>query len=739
MDSEPHDRRRLMAGIFDAALDEACSAPAGYEDLEEIDCGGMAMVYRARQLEPLRDVALKVILPKFAQDVQIRERFQREGRAMAALEHPGILPVYQVGNWDGMAFISMKLADGGSLQSHLKQQRPTARQAVQWLIEVGEAVHFAHQRGVLHRDLKPGNLLFDSDGSLYVGDFGVAKLDFSRDGGLTQTEAFVGTPHYLAPEIASGSASGGSVASDLYGLGAVLYECLTGRRPYDGAENLAAQLRAVADDDFTPVRKLEPTVPRDVAVICEKSLAKRPEDRYRSVAAFVEDLKRWQSGRDILARPAGLVEKVWRWSWRHPLPASLAALFLLTLTVGLGLLVESYQRRGELLHESLIERAKSQHLERRPGLRKRALGYLSQANEIRSSDRIREEAIATLAYWDVSEEKSVRDLSGLSNRVKEVQGGVEVSRGDSEWFLPGGVLRCEAVSSNGQFLAMVRGDDMEISLYCLLRKKKFASLPLERWPESLGFTPGRECLRVGFSSGESRLLDLRGKVLLDGFDGEKNLAEPIGFSVWSEQSMIPEEADPYGGQICQNETFLVTTSAIGLHIWDIEKRLAVDFYEVENQRIDAPTDAWWLDSGRLLVQVPGEQEILLVGSDGQITGKADHRRMPGTKVRDVLRSGDWLVEVMNEDDDTYYELWTNGDQETAQVFEAGVHSIPLASSDDRVEVGGLRLRLPNGRKVQTVFPLERLNRVVVLTKDYHVCDWDLDVLNEAMKELGFQE
>ena len=196
-EKEPNSQRHdMIFQAFDKAIEEEGFKPEGYTDLVELDRGGMSMIYLAQQIEPQREVALKIVLPKYAEDENIRERFQREGQAMANLDHPGILPVYQVGEWDGLSFIAIKLATGGSLQDMLDQEGAlTPELAVDWLIAVGEAIHYAHQSGVLHRDLKPANLLFDHNGAIYVSDFGVAKMDLHQGQDITMTNAVIGTPH----------------------------------------------------------------------------------------------------------------------------------------------------------------------------------------------------------------------------------------------------------------------------------------------------------------------------------------------------------------------------------------------------------------------------------------------------------------------------------------------------------------------------------------------------------------
>lgn len=734
-------RQRMMLGAFEEALEEEGFAPEGYEVSSELARGGMAVVYLAKQLQPEREVALKMVLPKFADDAEIRERFQREGKAMAALDHPGVLPVYQVGEWEGMAFLVMKLARGGSLQERLGKGVPDVREAVGWLIDAGEAVHFAHQRGVLHRDLKPGNFLFDDSGTIYVSDFGVAKMEFASDGGLTRTEALVGTPNYLAPEVAAGTASGGSVAADLYGLGAVLYECLAGRRPHEGAENLAAQLRAVVDEEVEPVRKIRPEVARDLEVICAKALAKDPADRYGSVANFVEDLRRWQKGRVILAKPASFLEKTARWAKRHPLSAGLMVALVALAAIGSVVLFENYERRGELLHDSLIERARAERLVREPGFRGRALTLLQKADEIRETERIREEAVAVLALWDAGSQAASWGAAAEERPViwSEGEGGLRISENGEEWFLPGGVLRCEpARSPDGRFLALVRGERMEVLVYDVVRRIPFARVPAKDWPERLVFGESGEFLKVEFSDGSACLASVQGEVLLEGVGSEKGLLAPVGFRFWQGQYTSPLEVNSYGGQLSEDEQLLATTSATGVQLWDVEAGRTVDFYEVENQRIDAPTDVWWLGPRRLMVQVPGALEILTLDQKGLLSDVKELAREPGTKVKAIQGNGDWVVEVRNEEDEVFYELWPSGESEEGR--ELSLADLPkdaIAGPDShKVRVKNWVLTPPNGREMQQVFRLRGNTRVIVITEDYRVCDWDLGVLERELEKLG---
>jgi hypothetical protein len=396
--------------LFDgAAADELLELP-GYELLGELARGGMGVVYRARQVSPDREVALKVLLPRFAEDPEMLARFEIEARAMAALDHPGILPVYEVGARGGAPFFSMKFVAGGSLADRLKAGAMDPRAAAALLASLAEAVHFAHQHGVLHRDLKPGNFLFDGDSRPYVSDFGLAKLPMDSGGGLTRTGAFFGTPQYMPPEVAGGSAAESTVAGDVYALGAVLYECLTGAPPHARHQNVGSLLRAIVDEPVVPPQAKKPGLPRDLAVVCQKALEKSPGARYASAGALAHDLRSWLQGYAISARPVSAAGRLWRWSKRHPLSAALALILASVTLAGTVLLAASHRGRGvalqesrRQLHRSLITQARAERLLGAPGHRGRALALLREAAALAPSVEIADEVVAGLARTDVTE------------------------------------------------------------------------------------------------------------------------------------------------------------------------------------------------------------------------------------------------------------------------------------------------------------------------------------------------
>ncbi len=309
-----------------------------YELLAEIGCGGTAIVYRARQKGLNRLVAVKVLRGGRPGSLHDVERMRFEAEAVAQLEHPGIVPIYEIGEHAGRPYFSMKLYEGGSLAARLGDFRDRPRQAAELVATVAQAVHHAHQRGILHRDLKPSNILLDAEGRPHVADFGLAKR-LAADQELTRTGELIGTPAYIAPERVGGSPWSGpaTVATDVYGLGAILYALLCGRPPFQEGSSIQTLL-AVSTDDPMALTSINKAVDRDLETICLKCLEKDPARRYASAQDAADDLHRWLRGETIGARQASRMEKLQRWCRRHPVRAmaSLAAA-VLTLTALIGL------------------------------------------------------------------------------------------------------------------------------------------------------------------------------------------------------------------------------------------------------------------------------------------------------------------------------------------------------------------------------------------------------------------
>jgi serine/threonine-protein kinase len=286
-----------------------------YEIINEVARGGMGVVYRARQNHPNRVVALKMILPSHLSSPDSVARFRAEAEAAASLDHECILPIYAVGEQDGVPFYSMKFAEGDALSARIDHYRDKPREAAALIAKVARAIAFAHEHGILHRDLKPANVLFDAAGKPYVSDFGLAKW-LRRECDLTQTLAILGTPYYMAPEQATDSRAV-TAAADVYSLGAILYHLLTGRPPAFGNTPMEVLRHAAVERPKSP-RLTSRHVPRDLETICLKCLEKEPASRYTSADALAADLDCFYAGRSIQARPAGLTSRAWRWSRRNP-------------------------------------------------------------------------------------------------------------------------------------------------------------------------------------------------------------------------------------------------------------------------------------------------------------------------------------------------------------------------------------------------------------------------------------
>jgi eukaryotic-like serine/threonine-protein kinase len=287
-----------------------------YELLEEIAHGGMGTVYRARQTSLNRPVALKLISGGAVASAEQVKRFQAEAEVAASLTHPNIVPIHEIGQHVGQHYFSMGLVEGPSLRKRLHGRPMPTREAVSLVATLARAVHYAHQRGVLHRDLKPSNIVLDREGEPHLTDFGLAKL-VDQESTLTHTNAVLGTPSYMAPEQARGATKEVTTALDVYGLGAVLYESLTGSPPFAGGTSIET-IRQVLDQEPRRPSLWNPHVDRDLETICLKCLEKLPEQRYASADALANDLDRWTRHEPIRARPVSTWEHTRKWLRRRP-------------------------------------------------------------------------------------------------------------------------------------------------------------------------------------------------------------------------------------------------------------------------------------------------------------------------------------------------------------------------------------------------------------------------------------
>src|SRR6266511_666707 len=304
-----------------------------YELLEEIGRGGQGVVFRARQKSLNRTVALKVIgLGPWTTEAHLK-RFRREAEAAASLDHPCIVPIYEVGERDGQCYFSMKFVEGGQLDEVVKQSPISIRQAVKLIAKMARTVHYAHEHGILHRDIKPANILLDGKGEPHLTDFGLARL-LETESTITRTLEVMGTPSYMAPEQAAGETTKLNKATDIYGLGAVFYQLLTGHPPFAGGTSWET-IRLLLDTEPRQPRLWNRKISRDLSTICLKCLEKDPQRRYSSALALAEDLEHWLKHEPIRAKRSGFLRHVGKWARRKPAIAALiAALVALAAAIG---------------------------------------------------------------------------------------------------------------------------------------------------------------------------------------------------------------------------------------------------------------------------------------------------------------------------------------------------------------------------------------------------------------------
>lgn len=325
-----------------------------YELLGEVARGGMGVVFRATQLDLNRTVAVKMILDGCLADASDIQRFHAEAEAAANLDHPGIVSIYEVGEFEGRYFFSMAFVDGESLAALLADGPLPAERAASMMADVAEAMEYAHGQGVIHRDLKPGNILVDERQRPRITDFGVAKRKLT-DSGLTVEGELLGTPSYMPPEQARGDTCKIFATADVYSLGAVLYATLTGRPPFQSANQLDT-LNQVLNDEVTPPTRLNSQIPIDLETITLKCLEKQPERRYQSAGEVANELRLFLDGKPIRARPPGVIRRVTKWVRDNVLVASmsgLTSLLLVAILFGLGWRCKHEIQRAVMLQAKL--------------------------------------------------------------------------------------------------------------------------------------------------------------------------------------------------------------------------------------------------------------------------------------------------------------------------------------------------------------------------------------------------
>jgi len=616
-----------------AASGEVPAVP-GYEIVAELGRGGMGVVYQARQTKLNRLVALKMILHAGHASTSELVRFLAEGEAVAQLQHPNIVQIYEIGQQTGLPYFSLEYVEGGTLAGRLQDGPLPPREAARLTETLARAMAYAHGRGLIHRDLKPSNVLLAADGTPKITDFGLAKRLASPDPAspgrqpgenLTATGAVLGTPSYMAPEQASGKKDLTPLC-DVYALGALLYEMITGRPPFQAPTSLDTMLQVMTADPVPPSR-LQPGLSRDLETICLKCLQKEPHKRYASAEALADDLARFREDRPIVARPVSRLERGWRWCRRNPLVAGLAAalaagalvaLFFLNaertetisnlhraldaegdLKVQLQKTSEAEQEKTGQLWKSYRDQAEARRFSHQAGQRFDSLKALAEAARIARSlnlgddviEDLRRKAIGSLALadlrrdkelpgWtpemvavaidDVFERYALRDKQGTIS-VRRVADGEEIFRLPS--LSPRGVF---AISPDGRYLA-ADTPEQEVKVWDVERKEPALTLAAGDASGILAFSPDSRRL-VNFAGRTFGVYDLAA--------GRLERRFPASFAGYSSLVFHPE-----------GHQFAAFGGFNGIQFWSVEsgRRLPQDMTQVGN----VITGSWSPD-GRLL-------------------------------------------------------------------------------------------------------------------------------------------
>jgi hypothetical protein len=334
-----HDPQRTMSPEETEPNTEPLPTIQGYDIIRIIDHGGMGVVFEARQIELGRTVAIKMISSVHLKPKH-KARFRTEAEAAARLQHPNFVQIFNVGEINGRPFFAMEYVSGGSLALLLQNRPPQPRAAAELIETLARAVHAAHERGIVHRDLKPSNIMLTADGTPKIADFGLAKR-LDDDSGQTHTGEILGTPSYMAPEQAEGKKDQIGAHTDVYALGAILYELLAGKPPFQGMSPLDALRQVTSHEPIAP-SQLAPSVPRDLEAICLKCLEKAPSHRYPTALALADDLRRFLLGQPVVARRIGPVARTWKWVRRHPQSVALLVLVGLLAIIPIVPLVAQY-------------------------------------------------------------------------------------------------------------------------------------------------------------------------------------------------------------------------------------------------------------------------------------------------------------------------------------------------------------------------------------------------------------
>lgn len=583
-----------------------------YELLQKIAQGGMGVVYKARQVTLNRLVAVKLILAgHLATDSEIK-RFYLEAEAIANLDHPNIVPIYEVGNHNGQHYFSMKLVEGENLAQRLAQCKSPIphRQSASWMVQISRAVHYAHQRGILHRDLKPGNVLLDSQDIPHVADFGLAKHIVGPQA-TSELHTIAGTPNYMAPEQATGIGPL-TTSADIYSLGVILYQLLTNRSPFSAATPQEV-IQKTRQQTPSPPRQIDPSIDRDLECICLRCLEKEPANRYGSAEALAHELERWLNHEPILARPINPLERIAKWSRRRP---DLAIMSLaLTAAAVLGLAGVLWQWQSA---ETARRLAETEAFNARENLYQADMNLAQQAFDASNLGR----AQSLLArhqpapgqkdlrnfewrfWWDRCRSDELSTLAHHSNIVSAV-----------------------AFSSDSQIMATA-SHDRSIQLWDPATWKSTGTLPHPDAIRSIDFSPDGRYLAAGCLSGSVFLWDLAARKVLREFPCPQY--SHGGAARFSPDATTLAVGDMYGLLTLWNVKSTQTIHSVRAH----SRAITALAYSSDGKRLasaswDRSACIWEADSLRPLYRLTGHSDgvlCLAFSSDDQhlATGSRDN-------------------------------------------------------------------------------------------------------------------
>lgn len=589
--------------------------------------GGMGVVYRARHCELGRVVALKTIRKDRVGSEAAMRRFRVEAQAAAGLDHPGIVPVYEVGEQDEMPFYAMAFVDGPSLSEVVKSEPLPSRRGANVCMRIAEAVEYAHQHGIVHRDLKPQNVLIDADGQPRVADFGLAR-SLTDDSELTKFGQILGTPAYMPPEQASGLGNQSGPVADVYSIGAILYRVLSGRAPFQAPTTIET-LRQVIDQEAVPLRQLNSRIDRDLETICSKCLEKDPGRRYQSCGELAEDLECYLDARPIQAHPIGPIGRLVKWSQRRPLVAGLIMTVLLSMTAGTVISLK-YAMQAEARAQDAIE-----------------ILYVAQINRARQEyDSGNVTAAKQLLQSLIPEDNDATDLRGFEWHYLW-----RLCNNSLETFSIEGIQICSiAMSPDGKLLVAADTKSKQLVLWDVGTSEHHSSIPIDSsHVNEIAFSPDGRMLAIAANSGLLSVWQIESGERLHVLSGHSGDVRCVDFSSDGNRLVSGGGIESQPGEV---------------FIWDLKTEQRVASLDGHSGRVEDvvfhPDDVLVASVASTSSSGPGEA-VLWDGSSGQrlrTLGNEDLRCC------DISPDGRWLAGGTWDTVDRVIFLWdvTTGEE-----------------------------------------------------------------------------